>query len=82
MERLGADARRAQLNGNNFSGMPGGGKHQHTAVFFSANQVAQQLGDTWGQLVPLGAEADGQRFGEYDALLFRARVVAEARVFF
>jgi hypothetical protein len=45
-------------------------------------EVSQRLGDTWGQLIPLGAEADGDRFGEYDASPFRARVMAEARVFF
>ena len=33
-------------------------------------------------LVPLGAEVDGRRYGEYDASPFRGRVLAEARVFF
>ena len=45
-------------------------------------RVQTQLGDYWGQLVPAGAEVDGERYGEYDALPFRGRLVAEARVFF
>ncbi|MBI5494456.1 MAG: hypothetical protein HY904_05470 [Deltaproteobacteria bacterium] len=45
-------------------------------------ELAQRLGDDWGTLVPLGAEADGDRFGEYDASIFRGRVVLETRIFF
>jgi hypothetical protein len=45
-------------------------------------RAAERLGDGWGNLLPLGARVDDERYGEYDALPFRGRVVAELRAFF
>ncbi|MEW5849558.1 MAG: hypothetical protein AB2A00_12140 [Myxococcota bacterium] len=45
-------------------------------------KLEDEMGEDWEGLLPLGADVDGKRYGEYDALPFRGRVVAEMRAYF